>query len=134
MEQHLIADIPVKALIIRDGKILITRDRLWELPGGRMNVGEEPEETLHREITEELGVDVRILGIQDAFVRSVSEPNPPHLTLVYRCEFVDDTPIRPDEKEIQEMRWISANDDLSMISFFPGYPEMLKRFFHKLNS
>ena len=131
MEQHLIADIPVKALIVKDGKILITRDRLWELPGGRMNVGEEPEETLHREIQEELGVDIRILHIEDAFVRSVTPPNPTHLILVFRCELVDDTPFRADEKEIQEMRWITANDDLSAIPFFPGYPEMLKKYFQK---
>lgn len=129
MDQHLIADIPVKALIIKDGRVLITKDRRWELPGGRMNVGEAPEETLHREIKEELGTTIAILGLQDVFIRP--ETNPAHVLIVYRCELVDGAPFQTDQKEIQDMRWISKDDDLSTIDFHPGYLDMLTRFFKK---
>lgn len=55
----------VGAAIARDGKMLAAR-RIeppslaggWELPGGKVDVGETPEEALLREIREELEVDV----------------------------------------------------------------------------
>jgi 8-oxo-dGTP pyrophosphatase MutT (NUDIX family) len=131
MEEHLIADIPVKALIQREGKVLIVLDRKWELPGGRMNVGEQPEETLHREVREELNVGIRILGLQDAFTFASDRTGQPHFIVVYRCELIDETSFHLDGKEIQDTRWVSADDDLSEIPFFPGYLEVLQKFFKK---
>lgn len=52
------------ALIDRDGRILLTQRPegkamagLWEFPGGKMEQGERPEETVIRELREEIGID-----------------------------------------------------------------------------
>jgi 8-oxo-dGTP diphosphatase len=53
------------ALIDADGRVLIAQRPagkpmagLWEFPGGKVEAGERPEDTLVRELAEELGVEV----------------------------------------------------------------------------
>jgi 8-oxo-dGTP diphosphatase len=54
------------ALIDADGRVLIAERPagrsmagLWEFPGGKVEAGERPEETLIRELKEELGIVVK---------------------------------------------------------------------------
>ena len=53
----------VAGLIFRDQYLLVNRslsDRYWALPGGRAEIGESSQETILREIQEELRVPVQI--------------------------------------------------------------------------
>ena len=54
------------ALIDRDGRVLIAQRPegkgmagLWEFPGGKVEAGERPEQSLIRELHEELGITVK---------------------------------------------------------------------------
>lgn len=53
------------ALVDVDGRVLIAQRPegksmagLWEFPGGKVNLGETPEQALIRELQEEIGIDV----------------------------------------------------------------------------
>ncbi|MFB2551455.1 (deoxy)nucleoside triphosphate pyrophosphohydrolase [Ensifer soli] len=55
------------ALIDADGRVLLAQRPegkamagLWEFPGGKVEPGETPEETLVRELSEELGIVTRV--------------------------------------------------------------------------
>lgn len=67
----------VAALILKDDKILIcqrTRHQpmplKWEFPGGKIEPEEQPEQALHRELEEELGIRAEI-GAKVATVQHV---------------------------------------------------------------
>ncbi|MBN1503072.1 NUDIX domain-containing protein [Candidatus Woesearchaeota archaeon] len=69
--------IGVKALIVHNGKVLLIKrshkyenydaHEFWDIPGGRLNFGEEPIEGLKREVYEETGLEINsIRQILDA--------------------------------------------------------------------
>jgi 8-oxo-dGTP diphosphatase len=59
----------VGGFIHRDGKVLLIKRKFepnkgrWSLPGGLLEVGEDPEEAAKREVREELGIEVVTEGI-----------------------------------------------------------------------
>ncbi len=81
------------AVLWRDGRVLLTR-RLagahlggyWELPGGKVEPGEDPEHALVRECHEECGIDVRVDDILDVAFHRYEEKDV--LLLFYECALV----------------------------------------------
>ncbi|AKN69210.1 DNA mismatch repair protein MutT [Streptomyces sp. PBH53] len=59
----------VGAALLDDGRLLAARRSApadlagrWELPGGKVEAGEQPEDALVRELREELGIDAEPVG------------------------------------------------------------------------
>lgn len=56
----------VAAIIIRDGRVFATQrgygefQGWWEFPGGKIELGESPEDALKREIREELDAEITV--------------------------------------------------------------------------
>lgn len=52
----------VRAVIIQDGRVLVVKTMIstnkWQLPGGGIHMGEQPERTAERELREELGIEI----------------------------------------------------------------------------
>jgi 8-oxo-dGTP pyrophosphatase MutT (NUDIX family) len=52
--------VSIKGVAVQDGKVLLLENERieWELPGGKLELGEDPAECVVREISEESGWDV----------------------------------------------------------------------------
>jgi 8-oxo-dGTP pyrophosphatase MutT (NUDIX family)/GNAT superfamily N-acetyltransferase len=65
--------VSVKGVLFDDGRVVLLENERqeWELPGGRLEPGEEPAACLVREVAEELGTDVVTEAILDSWVYQV---------------------------------------------------------------
>jgi len=79
-------------LVFREGKLLLTQryagahlGGLWEFPGGKRELDESFEQCLHRELREELGIEVEILGVVETLTHAYAEKTV--LLKFFRCRW-----------------------------------------------
>ena len=102
------------ALIDPDGRVLIAQrppDKamagLWEFPGGKIEPGERPEETVIRELSEELGITVKEPCLAPFTFTSHTYPDFQLLMPLYVCRRWEGTP-RPLEHSA--LKWARPRD------------------------
>jgi mutator protein MutT len=78
--------VSVKGVVLRDAQVVLLRNERdeWELPGGKLDPDESPEECVVREIREELGLEVTAGALLDAWVYTVT-PEARVLIVTYGC-------------------------------------------------
>ncbi|WP_379247135.1 NUDIX hydrolase [Paenibacillus sp. GCM10028914] len=124
----------VYGVLIRGGRILLIRKARgpylgkWDLPGGSIEFGEEPEQTLKREFLEETGLDdiqgrmktaVSCTIIYERAEGILEEMH--HIGLIYEVELEEiDAPIKRDGDQQDSLgaEWIP----LEKLQFIPMTP------------
>jgi 8-oxo-dGTP diphosphatase len=92
------------ALVDVDGRVLIAG--LWEFPGGKVEHGERPEETLIRELQEELGIIVKEPCLAPLTFASHGYPDFHLLMPLYVCRRWEGS-VQPMEG--QKVAWVKPN-------------------------
>ena len=122
---HDLYDFTVGAFIVFDNKVLLVehpRYGMWIQPGGHVELHENPEQALYREIAEETGLKVTVLSSKPDIKSpgheflltpnylQVHDANPPHrhIDLKYFCKA--DSPDYVLSAEHTAMRWFSETD------------------------
>ena len=118
----------VAAIIRRDDLILITKRPdnvhlagLWEFPGGKVESGESLEAALHREIREELGVEITVDREFFSVAHEYSDKS-------VHLHFFDCTILRgePQPLEVADLRWVKTGE-LVDFEFPPADVELIRR-------
>jgi len=101
------------ALVDEDNRVLIARRPegrhmagLWEFPGGKVDLGELPEQALIRELAEELGIDVTQSCLAPLTFASHGYEDFHLLMPLYVCRQWNG---EVEAKEGQEIAWVRPN-------------------------
>ena len=101
------------ALVDADGRVLIAQRPagkamagLWEFPGGKIEPGEPPEQSLVRELKEELGIVVNVACLAPLTFASHAYPEFHLLMPLYVCRRWEGT-VRALEG--QKITWVRPN-------------------------
>jgi ADP-ribose pyrophosphatase YjhB (NUDIX family) len=124
----------------RAGELLLVRridDGNWELPGGRIEVGETAATTVVREVAEESGITIELTGLAGVYsdpTHVLVDPDDTiHQQLALCFHAVPAAPTdadqpRPDHDETDAAAWFSTSD----IDNLKIHPAMLLRIDHAL--
>ena len=118
--------ISVKAVLVNAGKacLLFNERDQWELPGGRLERGETPEDCLVREVREEIGLVPVVERLVDARTFQ-AVPGKEVFILVYRCRLAAPGALVLSS-EHREAGWF-ASAELDSLVLPDGYLASLKR-------
>ncbi len=111
----------VGAVIVKDGKIMAAQRPLnkslggmWEFPGGKIEDGEEPKDTLKREIEEEMSCSIIV---NDFIVRDVYSYDFGDIALSTFFCILDNS--YPTLNEHIDMKWLSISE-LDSVDWAPA--------------
>jgi 8-oxo-dGTP pyrophosphatase MutT (NUDIX family) len=79
--------VSVKGVVLHEGGVVLLRNEReqWELPGGRLELGQTPERCVAREIAEELGLTVRVGPLLDVWLYEHIVPGAHVFIVTYGC-------------------------------------------------
>lgn len=129
---NLAVTLSCKAIVIESGKIWLRRNERgdWELPGGRLDNEEQPEQTVIREIREELGLKIENPRLIDFYVWQKDFGTASHIGIV---TFVAEDSERVGDFEYvgeageSEFRLFSVNEALSLANLPYAYKRSISK-------
>lgn len=130
---NLAVTITCKGIVFEDDKIWLRKNERddWELPGGRLGDGEQPEQTVVRELCEELGAEISDPQLVDVYVWEKDFGTTTHVAVVtFRAQVTTRTGDFENVGEAGESEFRLF--DLAEALELPNLPEAYKRALRKL--
>ena len=108
-------EIVVNGIITRNGEVLIGQKEEVEghpvsgqfhFPGGQLEEGEQPEETVKREIKEETGLDVEVHQLIDVYTGNEKDNTDGLIRIIFHCEALKGEAKASDD--LVDLKWVST--------------------------
>jgi 8-oxo-dGTP pyrophosphatase MutT (NUDIX family) len=125
--------VSVKGVCVREDRVLLLRNERdeWELPGGKLELGEDPMACVAREISEETGWIIRVGPILDIWQYHIHD-GVDVLIITYGC-FVDTrSPIQISHEH--NAAGLFAAEEIDGLVMPDGYRRSIKDWFTRLDS
>lgn len=137
LETHFVGKVATKAIIENDdGHILLVRSArgssYWELPGGRINVGETIEQGLRREIREELQAEIGDCVLFSSYQREIDGTPTFFIVCLTRLQDPEQTMLL-QESELAEAQWVDPRN-ISNFKMYDDYVPVLDAYLKKVQS
>jgi len=124
----------VACIIDEMDRVLLTRRCIepfcgqWVMPGGKIDHGEPLLQALHREVLEEVGLEVHVDGLLDVYEHvGFGADNDHYVILYYRAHPLGGT-LTPNRGEVTEACWAGATE-LKRYDMTPGTRHILALLF-----
>ncbi len=96
MYKPYLVPISIKGIVFENGKVWLRHNERneWELPGGKLDEGEQPEQTITRELLEELGFETEAVDIVQShlyLIKSSNDESKGVLVVTYLCNLLKKT-------------------------------------------
>jgi len=124
--------VSIKGVVIQYGKVLLVHNERdeWELPGGKIAVGETPESCLVREIEEEVAWTVTVGPILDAWLYHIREGKDV-LIVTYGC--TTDADNGPGLSEEHSASNVFLESEVAGLNMPYGYKRSITEWFRRLH-
>src|SRR5262249_10363277 len=127
--------VSIKGVVVRDGRVLLLKNERdeWELPGGKLEIGEEPESCVAREITEEIGWKGTTGPSRDRGLNHTWQAGAPALTVRSGCHVESDAPPPVLSDEHRGVGLFTESEVLGL-AMPEGYKRSIASWFSRLRS
>lgn len=118
--------VSVKGVLLLEGRVVLVKNSRneWELPGGRIDSGEDHAQTLSREFAEELSVEVSVTQPIDSYLFEVI-PGRHVFIVTYGCTLAGEFAPRVSDEHTAHCLW--PVDRLSEINLPEGYRRSVEK-------
>jgi mutator protein MutT len=125
--------VSVKGVAVLDGKVLLLENERdeWELPGGKLEVGEDPADCVVREISEEAGWQVAAGSLLDCWQYHIREGNDV-LIVTYGCHVLSNSP--PVISNEHKRAGLFTSSQASELVMPDGYKRSVAEWFARLSN